>query len=250
MKAKYLKGRLNQGLSTVRSVVPSTPIMPATTCVLFEADENGQTKLTTTDLQTTITTWVGGEVEEGGSFLLPASDFSDFVASLISEINIEKRDDGIYINEASDMSNIGIGHIKAQFMEPQMGEFPPEPEVGEGVKVKFDAQLFTNTLSRVLFAAAKEDARAVLTGVQFAVSDGNITFAAADGFRLSVDAMPCIESPEESSNVLVPGNTVKQLTRLISKNISVIEMVIPKETEIVQFSLFEPAGEGEEDTDP
>ena len=244
MKATYRKGRISQALRTVSLAVPTNAVMPATRCILVEARDDGQTKLTATDSQTTITTWIEGDIEKTGSFLIPADWMIGFVSNMVSLVRIEKCENFIRIEEASDMSEAKIRQIRAEFEEAREDKLPFDHEMDGGDTIKFNAESFIDALGRVSFVAVKDDARAVLTGVKFTVSGGKATFAASDGFRLSVDSVPCENAVE--CDALIPGSTVKNLMRLIGKNIATIEMSMADDSDLVRFSLFEQTAEDEE----
>ena len=49
-----------------------------------------------------------------------------------------------------------------------------------------DAHLFRSAIGQVVFAAATEETRPVLTGIKLEIAEGQFTLAGADGFRLAV----------------------------------------------------------------
>jgi DNA polymerase III subunit beta len=91
-------------------------------------------------------------------------------------------------------------------------DFPALPEPAEGAAqgvVKADA--FARLASQVARAASSDEARPVLTGVQLEASDGRLTAAATDSYRLSVRSLAWDESVEGSA--LVPARALQEASK-------------------------------------
>ena len=103
MRLLCLQENLNKGLSIVSRAVPSRTTLPITQNVLITTD-NGKIKLVTTNLEIAISTWVGAQIEDGGSVAVPAKLLSELVSSLPSEqisISNSNNSTGIEINSVS-----------------------------------------------------------------------------------------------------------------------------------------------------
>jgi NADPH:quinone reductase-like Zn-dependent oxidoreductase len=70
-------------------------------------------------------------------------------------------------------------------------------------------------VARVAFAAARDDARPVLTAVLFDFGPDGLTLAAADGFRLARARLADVAAP--SRQLLVPARAVVELGRLLGE---------------------------------
>jgi DNA polymerase-3 subunit beta len=68
----------------------------------------------------------------------------------------------------------------------------------------------------VVFAAATEESRPVLTGVSTQLEGKILTLAAADGFRLAVFKLPITEAIKPKSEVIIPARTLSELNRLMA----------------------------------
>jgi DNA polymerase-3 subunit beta len=69
-------------------------------------------------------------------------------------------------------------------------------------------------IARVVFAAATEESRPVLTGVSSKFEGNTLTMAAADGFRLAVYKLPLADKVKETAEVIIPARTLAELNRL------------------------------------
>jgi len=147
--------------------------------VLMEGD-NGQLKLTATNTEISISTWIGAQIEGEGAVTVPARMLTDFVNSLPGQtVQIDFQTDPVGVVVTCDKFTATINGISAE-------EFPPIPTVEGGASVSIPADSFRGALERVVFAAATDDSRPVLTGVKVELAEDTFTLAAADGFRLAV----------------------------------------------------------------
>ena len=81
MKLSCLQENLSRGLGIVGRAVATRSTLPITQNVLLSTDKS-MLKLSATNLDISITTWVGGMIEEEGSITVPARLLSEFVTSL------------------------------------------------------------------------------------------------------------------------------------------------------------------------
>src|SRR5437660_12792535 len=81
MRASVLQENLSKGLAIVNRAISSRPSMPVLHNVLLTTDES-RLKLSATNLELGITTWIGAKVEEEGAITVPARLFHDLVNTL------------------------------------------------------------------------------------------------------------------------------------------------------------------------
>ena len=81
MHLNCLQENLSHGLGIVQRAVATRTTLPITQHVLVSTDE-GRLKLSATNLEIAISTWVGAEVVEEGAITVPARLLTDFVNSL------------------------------------------------------------------------------------------------------------------------------------------------------------------------
>lgn len=90
MKLHINKGELFQGIQTVQSAISVRSTLPILGNILFEAGSKGL-RLSATDLEVGIRTWVKADVQEEGAVTIPAKILADFLKTLEEdrEIKIE-----------------------------------------------------------------------------------------------------------------------------------------------------------------
>ena len=71
MKTSVLQDKLAKGLSIVARAVENRPTLPVLGNILL-ATEDARLKLAATNLEMSITTWIGAKVEKEGAITLPA----------------------------------------------------------------------------------------------------------------------------------------------------------------------------------
>ncbi|MCY4580943.1 MAG: DNA polymerase III subunit beta, partial [Chloroflexi bacterium] len=81
MRLSCLQENLARGLSIVGRAVATRSTLPITQNVLLST-EKSMLKISATDLNMAMTTWIGAQVEEEGAITVPARLLSDFVNSL------------------------------------------------------------------------------------------------------------------------------------------------------------------------
>jgi DNA polymerase-3 subunit beta len=208
MRLSCQQENLHRGLSAVARAIPARSTLPITNHILLVAEGDSIT-LSATDAETiAITYTIPGEIAEPGSLTLPSRLLSDFVASLPHapiEMTLAERSRQVHLSCARNEASIGG-------MDPD--EFPPIPPVSDSPPVRIPAAGLRTALSQVVFAAATDDSRPVLTGVQLAMSDKQVVLAAADGFRLSVHTLELPEETEERT-AIVPARALGELLRLL-----------------------------------
>lgn len=230
MKVSCLQENLNEGLSIVGRAVATRTTLPITNNVLIGTDE-GRLKLSATNLEIAITAWIGAKVEEEGVTTVPARLLSEFVGSLPNE--------QIDLNVPTNSNNMNLkcARFEARITGIAAEEFPPIPTVTEGTATEMDPELLQNAIQKVVFAAATEDSRPVLTGVQMELKGDSLILAAADGFRLAVhEASLGADVPEETS-VIIPARTLSELSRLIGDQEEPVSVMVNPAKSQVLFKL-------------
>ena len=227
MKITCLQDNLARGLRVVNRAVPSRATLPITQNILIET-EDARVKLAATDLELSITTWVSGQIEHIGSITLPARPLLDTISSFsMGRVEIEANDDPIGAKiQTTAESGGGPMTIDTDLRGAPKDDFPPFPEISPKHRVRVDSGVLRNALERVVFAAATDDARPVLTGVKMEVEGDKATFAAADGFRLSIETAQLMDEVEEEFDALIPARALRELVSLMAGSSATVEIMV------------------------
>ncbi|MCH8284123.1 MAG: DNA polymerase III subunit beta, partial [Chloroflexi bacterium] len=138
---------------------------------------------------------------------------------------------------ATKSLEIKCARFEARISGMDAEDFPPIPEIDEGTVARIDAEVFSRSLTRVVFAAATEDSRPVLTGVNADFDGKMVTLAAADGFRLSVDKIALLEPVAESVSVIIPARALTEVNRLIGDSSDPVVITVNPAKSQVLFTM-------------
>jgi DNA polymerase-3 subunit beta len=219
MRLSCLQENLNRGLNIVGRAVATRTTLPITNNVLLATDE-GRLKLVATNLEMAISCWIGAKVEEEGAITVPARLLTEFVSSLPSE-----RID-ISLSPRTRTLELKCARFEARISGVDAKDFPPIPKVEEGITTKVEVEALRQGINQVVFAAATEESRPVLTGVDAQFEGNLLTLAAADGFRLAVYKLPIAVPVTEKTEVIIPARTLGELNRLMTDQEEVVEITI------------------------
>lgn len=234
MKLSCLKSNLLEGLNVVGRVVPSKSTLPVLGNVLLASDR-GQLKLAATNLDMAVSYWVGAHVDEEGAVTLPARLLADFVSSLPDD-----RIDMALTTRGYTM-HLTCGRFAANIKGIDAEDFPRIPGVADAVPYALPAAMMRECIQSVVFAAAPDDSRPVLSGVLFTLKDGQLTLAAADGFRLAVRSAeltdPSVEGgqPTAPLQMIVPAKTLAEVARVLADGEEQVEIAATPNKNQVMF---------------
>jgi DNA polymerase-3 subunit beta len=219
MKLSCLQENLNKGLSIVGRAVATRTTLPITSNVLLTAEQS-HLKLVATNLEMAISYWIGAKVEEEGTITVPARLLTEFVASLPNE-NID-----IELSSRTKTLSLKCARFEARISGVDAKDFPPIPDINEGIKTRLDVDTLGKGISHVAFAAATEESRPVLTGVDARFNDDQLTLAAADGFRLAVYKLNLSQSVNQQAEVIIPARTLTELNRMMTDEEEGVDVTI------------------------
>ncbi len=208
MKFTCRQENLEKGLSQVYKAVPNKANLPILSNIHIAA-EGGRLCLSATNLDTSITVFVGVSVEEDGRTTVPAKLFRDFISNLPEGIITLSMEKNLLVIEA--------GHNKAKLNTTPADDYPEIPHMEDGQEVlEIDSAVFSDAVKSVVFAAATDESRPVFSGVLLSFVDGVFSVVASDGFRLSERVLGLETDFGATFSVVVPAKTLLEVARLVS----------------------------------
>jgi DNA polymerase-3 subunit beta len=230
MKVSVLQETLAQGLNVVSRAVSPRSTLPVLANVLMATDE-GRLRLSATNLELGITTWIGAKIEREGSTTIPARTISDLVSTLPKdEVLMDLEEETQKLHVACGATNTDIKGIDSD-------EFPPmpTPDLSDGIQINVSD--LKEMIQQVAFAASQDEARPVLTGVLLEVEDSTIRMAAADGFRLSIRKAELSAEVNEPFKIIVPARALTELARIAGDGSEMVTMALPSGRGQVVFRM-------------
>ncbi|MCG5057809.1 MAG: DNA polymerase III subunit beta [Limnoraphis sp. WC205] len=213
--------KLSSNLSLISRAIPSRPTHPILSNILLKASsETQQLSLTAFDLSLGIYTCMSAEVEQGGSFTLPAKLLNDIVSRLPnSPIALDDEAGESIITLTSSSGRYQVRGMSAE-------EYPALPSIEEGEFIQLPADALMEGLKGTLFATSPDETKQVLTGVHLKVSKDLLEFASTDGHRLAVVKAENFNSDDESKGdrdseikdfeVTIPARALREVERMMA----------------------------------
>ena len=144
-----MQENLARGLQTVSRAVSSRATLPVLANVLLKTQDAGL-KLTATNLEIGISSWVPGKVEGEGEITVPAKLITDLVASLPNQrIDLE-------LSVKDRTLKLTCGGSRASIKGIEADEFPVVAAIGEAPTTAVASRALREALTEVVFAAGGE----------------------------------------------------------------------------------------------
>jgi DNA polymerase-3 subunit beta len=218
MKIICTQENLQKNLAYLDRVVVRQTNLPILGNILFET-EGGQIKLSATNLEIGITTFVGGKVLETGTVALPAKIITNFINNLPTGEVIEITTEGQKVLLKSGGYDLSVFSADGK-------EFPliPKGSFNQGTKLK--AQDFKRSLQSLLYAASTNVIRPELTGVYFLFEGNILKLVATDSFRLVEERVELLEKQDSIESIIIPTDTLQEVLRVIANDYDEIVFII------------------------
>jgi DNA polymerase III subunit beta len=230
VKLSCLQENLNWGLGIVGRAVATRTTLPITNNIMLETDQS-RLKLIATNLEMAITCWLGAKIEEEGTITVPAKLLTEFINSLPKD----KVD--MSMTPKSKALSVRCARYEARISGMDSKDFPPIPTVDQGVNTSIDVEVLRQAITQVVFAAASEESRPVLTGIDAKFDGSLLTLAAADGFRLAVYKVTLAKPVSQKIEVIIPAKTLAELNRLMADQEDPVEVTVNPNKSQILFKL-------------
>jgi DNA polymerase-3 subunit beta len=210
MQVRVEQESLAAALRAVTGAVPLRPLTPIEGGVLVSAD--GCLKLVGGGTELRVECRVSGaDVDEPGSLVLPARVTAELVARLGDE-RLEMVVDETPLQMAFESTR-----TRARVRGWSAEEFP----VGEGDRemarvAVVDGETLRRGIASTAYAASVDAAHELLRGVSVAFAQGEVTLAAADGYRLAVARVPAGDETCEEKTIVVRAPALRTVGRVLS----------------------------------
>jgi len=211
MKVSILQQDLAPALSAVSRSCGVRSQLPVLGNILISAT-NGMLKLSATNLEVGIIKSIKAEIDEEGEVTVPAKTLVEVIGNLSGEkIEFVASADQIKITTPSFSST--LNGIPAS-------EFPSIPLSGQS-SIIVDAKVLLKSLPQVIFSAAVDEGRPILTGILTEINDNKLQLVATDGYRLAHKVVTLGNNPTKDPvnfRALVPRRTFEEVVRIIGED--------------------------------
>ncbi len=204
MKFKINQRELSKHINIVQKSISSRTTLQILDGILLEA-KNGKLKLTGTDLEISIESFMDCEVIEEGSIVINSRIFGDIIKKL----------DNAEVSIVVDNSNINIQCENSEFnISGSPGEdYPDLPILVERDSFTMPMDIFKSVIRKTVFATTQDETRPTLTGGLVEIEERHISFIALDGYRLAFKKLP-IDS-DAQTKMIIPGRSLTELNKIL-----------------------------------
>ncbi len=227
MNVSVMQENLARGLGVVSRAVSTRATLPILANVLLKTENNGL-KLTATNLEVGITSWVPGKIEGEGEITVPARLLTDLVGSLPNQ-----RID-LVLSAKDRTLKLTCGGSRASIKGIDADEFPVVAAISDSPATSVDARALREALGEVVFAAATDESRPILTGVLTKLNGDQMTLAAADNYRIAVRTLTTARPVAAETSIVVPARSYAELIRILPDAEQQIDITItPNKSQVL-----------------
>jgi len=215
MKIVCTQENLKQGLATVGRIISSSNTLPILNNILIKT-ENGQLKISSTNLEIAITTHVRCKVEEEGEITVASKTIIDLVNNLPNK-NITLQSAHNEVEVETENYHTSIKTLPAE-------EFPLIPQMENENIISLDSQELKNALNQVVFAVSTNQTQPEISGILFKLEGETLKVTATDRYRLAEKKIALKEKFLTPREVILPQKTAVELSRIIGSQKGVVEI--------------------------
>lgn len=240
MKFTVKRTEFLKKLKDVQIAVSSKTTIPILTGIKLEAYSSG-IKLTGSNSDISIETYLNADdanadltIEEKGQIVLqPARLFGDIVQKLPDTHFSVEVTNGNQALITSSSSSFTINGIDA-------ANYPHLPDIELDNSFLLPVTLFKNVIRQTVIAVSTHETRPILTGVNLSLKDQTLKAVATDSHRLSQRVIPLETNKETTFNIVIPGKSLTELSRLLTDDMDEVRVAIAEnqilfKTEDTQF---------------
>lgn len=198
------KENLQRALGFVDRVTSKNASLPILSNLLLKT-EGGRLRILATNLEVGVTATIGAKVDQEGQIAAPGRILTDLARAA--------RDETIQLTVSNNVMKIRSGSYQTSVLCFDPSEYPLIPKIEKGTLFQIPAPLLKDLLTGVHESIALSDSRPELAGALVKMSDGTLTIAATDGFRLAERSAPT--NIKEESSFIIPRGTVGELLRIL-----------------------------------
>jgi DNA polymerase III subunit beta len=230
MKLVCTKDNLKKGLFVVSRVVGVGNPLQVLNNILLKTDQ-GRIKLSSTNLEIGVNTWIGGKIEEEGALTVPARLINEYINNLPSEkVTITSLE--TTLNLESENYNTNIKGLSAD-------DFPMIPQVTDEAFAKIDSLELRDALSETIWAAANNETQPEISGIYFNFEGDKLRIASTDRYRLAERIAVLKEPVKSQKEVIIPARTINELYKILNTGKGDVEVYFSESQVLFKFEETE-----------
>ena len=223
MKLKIKKDLLLENLNKVSKAISTKNLIPILGGIKFDLSNEGLT-LTASDNDITIRTFIpvneeDMSIEKEGTIVIQGKYILDIVRKLPDEyINIEVLDE-LKILISTENSEFNLNGISNS-------EYPKITFEEKDDYILINNKVFKSIINQTSFATSNDEARQILTGINFNITGNILEVNSTDSFRLARKIVNLDKAPSENYNIVIPSKNIIEFSRILNDSDDNIEIHI------------------------
>lgn len=210
MKFRCERDALLEAVQFASRAISNRATLPVLSGLRIQADDSGRIDIGATDLELTMQTSLTAAVDEPGRMIVPGRLFGEMVRNLgAGQVGLAGGDGEIEISS-------GRGQFRVKALATD--DYPALPVEGtegsDAVAIEVDGGALSVALSQVARSASGDESRQILTGVLWELSNGKLTLAATDSYRLAVRTLE-VQGGGADRKVVLPARVLLELARAL-----------------------------------
>ncbi len=210
MKTKILQEKIQAAVSNIEKITGKDATLPILNNILLKLEKNNLI-MSATNLETGILWKTTSKNESEGDIVLPAQIFSALIGSFpggVVEIEVNEKTTTI-INDKKKVKLNGYS----------TDEFPIIPINNQGEFITIRADLFCQSLARVVNFTGNSSVKPEITGVYMLFSNDSIKFVATDSFRLGEQKInQKNKSLSKEYPIIIPLRAAREIISVFQNN--------------------------------
>ncbi|MDB4939726.1 MAG: Beta sliding clamp [Candidatus Doudnabacteria bacterium] len=222
MKVICTQENLKRGLGITSRVSNGSTTLPVLNNVLIKTDQGGL-KLSSTNLEMGVNTWIRCKVDEQGGISVPAKTFVDLINNL--------PNDNVTLTTENNHLLIETSNYQTKIKGLAPDEFPLIPQIEEQNPIEVKSKELKTAISQTAFAAAYSETQPEISGILFNFEEGLLKMAATDRYRLAEKALTIKNSVVKS--LIIPNKAVQELAKILGNGDSDVAQIFFSQNQIM-----------------
>ena len=222
MKLSIKKEILLENLNNVSKAVSTKNVIPVLGGIKFNLKNEGLYLTATNndiDIECFIEKKYIDKIEEEGSIIIQGKYLLEIIRKLPDGIiNIEIVD-GLKILIYTENSNFNLNGISSN-------EFPNISLDLSTNPIVLSKKVIKNIVNQTLFATSMQEARPILTGINFKIENNKMECVATDSYRLAKKIIELDNNVDNLINIVVPGKNIGELVKILNDEDENVEIHI------------------------
>lgn len=221
MKLKIKREVLLNALNKVSKAISSKNLIPVLSGIKFKLDKKGL-NLLASDNDITIEVFIpinkeDMTIEKEGSIIISGKYILDIIRKLSSEyINIEVVDELkiVIYTENSEFNLNGINQNEYPNINIELSDKP----------ITINNKVLKSIVYQTSFVTSNDEARPILTGINFKVEKNEIECNATDSYRLAKKIVKLNKKVGEEQNIVIPSKNINEFIKILDDNDNDVEI--------------------------